>query len=109
LQKPCKKCGGVERLSGECIVCKKEYKRQWYLANSEKIKEISRRYYEANREKKRDISRRYYAANTERRIKYEREYRELKNGSLIKRLPTAQTTGQTTNALENKRHEQTKL
>lgn len=51
-------------------VTQREYKKQWYQANKERIAEYKAEYYQANKEKIAE----YYQANKEKKLEYQAEY-----------------------------------
>jgi len=82
--KACSKCKEVKLLSGfskskslrdgyqsKCKACAKEY----YAANSEKIKDYKVEYYAANPEKRKEKDAKYQRANPEKIKEYSAEYR----------------------------------
>lgn len=76
-QKPCVKCGGIERFSrGECKACAKVRTAAWAAANPEKVKAYKRKYAAANREKVAIASASWVEANRERRRATNRAWTE---------------------------------
>ena len=59
-------------LIGDCKSCRKEYDKERYKANKERIKEQVKEHYQANKERKKE----YYQANKERKKEYRKEYYE---------------------------------
>ncbi|MFH1497365.1 MAG: hypothetical protein ABII82_06010 [Verrucomicrobiota bacterium] len=64
----CELCGGPihrDNVYGVCWqtpACKREQKRRYHAANTQKVREANRRYHAANKEKISERKRRYYAA-----------------------------------------------
>ena len=88
-QKACSKCGVVKNLedfvknkrckngiSGCCIECRIEQRKQYRKANAEKIKAYNKAYNKANLEEIRACQKAYYKANAERVKAYRKAYRE---------------------------------
>lgn len=62
--------------SGYCKSCAKEYNRNYYVRNSDKIKSATTEWLNNNRDKKRLYSQRSYETHKEARQEYHRQYRE---------------------------------
>lgn len=68
----CKKCGAELRVSksnanrGQTTKCRSCYRRDWYEANRDAIKEQSREYYEATRERRLEVARQVREEHPER-------------------------------------------
>jgi hypothetical protein len=74
MNKPCVKCGGMERdKRGYCAACERKRKREWKANNPEKCREYRRKWKASNREKTREYWRKWEANNPEKRREYERK------------------------------------
>ena len=80
--KLCKKCNIDKEIElfrkyrNSCRECEKEYGRNKYKSESEKLKSIKREYYENNKEKCREYARKYYKENIESNKILKKEYYE---------------------------------
>lgn len=84
--KTCGRCRAIKSIAefyrggraGYCIECEKQYKREHYQRNAERIKEKTREWSRRNPERKRETDRAYVLANlaavTKRRAEYQRAH-----------------------------------
>ena len=78
--KICRTCGIEKDICefipkrNHCKVCRKAYKKEYYAANSEKIKAHCKEYRAANSEKMKAYNKEYRAANSEKMKAYKKEY-----------------------------------
>lgn len=61
-------------LRGDCIICEREYKKEYRLNNAEKIRETLKKYYLNNSEKIKETSKQYHLNNPEKTSRNNKKY-----------------------------------
>lgn len=81
----CKNRREKDGLNSWCRDCAREYKKQYYLDNRERVREEHREYYEKNKDEAKRRAAEFYAKNRDHRKQYENEYRERNKDRILAR------------------------
>jgi hypothetical protein len=81
-KKVCSKCKEEKLLTefnkgrSECRLCSKEYKKEYYQNNKDKIKKGKKKYRENNKDKTKEYNKEYGENNKDKTKEYDKEYRQ---------------------------------
>lgn len=85
----CSKCGKEKsewNSKNVCMDCRKEYLKEWYETNKDKLNEYSKEYYKTNKEYKKEYKKEYYKTNKDKIKENSKEWYEKNKDKLKEKI-----------------------